>query len=313
MITPFTQWAEHYIDWGYSPLPVAFGFKHPSFNGHSMKNWSIHCTEVASERRIAQWKRAGNLGICLAMGFNGLIGVDVDDPRAYAAVREVFGSRRAPYKVGQRGATAFFCDPTGKITTKIFRAANPNGSIGGALVEILGWGRQSVIPPTIHCRTNRPYEWHRGSLAGEGPSALPRITQDDIAALGCLLGPLSYHPKSIEISDTAKRKVEIEEFERRRYEAYGSKAIDNTLRNLAGQGAGSRNEALFRAACAISWVTRTDPPVMSAEELAEKLLAACRSNGLVKDNGEPDTKATIARAFKRTANEGIPELKERAM
>ena len=310
MMAPFDAHADGYLARGFSPLPIEIGFKHPSFDGHNMKGWSRYCSRPAQAWRIQKWK-GGNLGICLAMGFNNLIGVDVDDPLAYGAVREVLGPLRAPAKIGQRGATAFFYDPTGEIKTKIFRAkgAAP-GKIGGALVEILGWGRQSVIPPSIHPKTGRAYRWHNASLDGLTPSDLPVITAAHIGAIGEILKPHRYEPKPFEIDQNEVKKIEIEEAERRRYERYAEVARSNTISNLSGQSHPGRNQALYNATCALAWTVKAD--IFSRSTIEADLMEACKSNGLITDNGEKDARDTIKRAFSRTANAGIPKLKERA-
>ena len=310
MKAPFTEWAGSYIHRGFSPLPICLGFKHPSYDGRNMKDWSQYCTRPAEPWKVARWERANDLGICLAMGYGGLIGVDVDDPIAYGAVREVFGSLKAPAKIGQRGATAFFFDPTGEIKSKTIRAKGDGpGKIGGALVEFMGWGRQSVIPPTIHPKTNRPYKWHNGSLTGVRPFELPTITQGHISALVSLLEPHSYKPKPFEVSEDIKAKIEIEERERRRYEAYASASLRNTLSTLSTQGKGGRNQALFNAACALSWIMRAG--IVSQQSLTDSLMEACTANGLRKENGDRDTLATIARAFDKTKGDGVPVLRDR--
>ena len=107
-----------------------------------------------------------------------------------------------------------------------------------------------------------------------------------------------------------KAKIEIEERERRRYEAYASASLRNTLSTLSTQGKGGRNQALFNAACALSWIMRAG--IVSQQSLTDSLMNACTANGLRKENGDRDALATIARAFAKTQHTGIPTLKERA-
>lgn len=311
MTSPFTQWARSYLDRGFSPLPIVPGMKHPSYDGHNMTRWSQHCTKPVGLRHLQNWERADNLGLCLATGYGNLIAVDVDDARAYGATREIFGPMKAPAKVGQRGATAFFYDPTGLIKTKIIRAkGDAPGKIGGALVEFLGWGRQTVLPPSIHPRTGRPYRWHNGDLESCRPEDLPIITAYHIAMMVEALKPWAYQPKPFEVSASVAAKIALEEAERRRYERYADKVRAIVLPNLANQSHPGRNQALFNAAASLWWMAHAG--IVPLTQLTAELLAACESNGLTQANGLHDATATIKRAFARAATKGIPTLAERA-
>lgn len=301
-----------YVERGYSPLPVSPGWKHPSFGGHGMKGWSKYAHGAPEEWRRVLWSKR-ELGICLCMGFNGLIGVDVDDMRAFQAAKEVFGELRAPVKIGRKGATAFFYDPTGKISTKVVRAKpEEEGKQGDVLIEFLSFGRSSTIPPTVHPQAQRPYRWHNGSLEDLTPTQLPIITAEHISQTMEVLKP--YLPKLTEMSViTASVKpniIDIDVHQRRRYEGYAHAALRRTIESLANHTKGGRNAALFNAACSLAWTLSAG--IVPRETLKTKLIEACMENGLIQANGLRDALSTIERGFAKAANDGLPVLKERA-
>ena len=75
-----------------------------------------------------------------------------DRPEIAAAIRRVIPASPVA-KRGQRGWTEI-----GRTSRPIAsrRYYGPDGEI---LVELLGDGRQTVIPPSVHPDTERPYEW----------------------------------------------------------------------------------------------------------------------------------------------------------
>src|SRR5262249_5018162 len=79
-----------------------------------------------------------------------LIAIDWDSEDAAIAAMDVFPPTVT--KEGNRGFTAFyrFLKP---VPSRDFRVG------AGAAVQILSDGRQTVLPPTIHPDTGRPYVW----------------------------------------------------------------------------------------------------------------------------------------------------------
>jgi hypothetical protein len=73
---------------------------------------------------------------------------------------------------------------------------------------------------------------------------------------------------------------------------------------------GGRNYALFLASCRLGKYAHHG--VLVGEEIKAALLAACRVNGLVQDDGVRQCLSTIASGFRSARNDPLPVLRERA-
>jgi Bifunctional DNA primase/polymerase, N-terminal len=306
MRSPFSQWAESYVERGFSPMPVHPGRKWTSFAGKNIKKWQHWCDAPAKKTLMKFWVKADCAGICLACGYRGLVVIDVDDARAYPAVREVLGNARAPVKVGQRGASAFFVDPTGAIASKDFTASTDHD--GKTLVQILAKGRQTVIPPTIHPDTRKPYRWVGQSLETCTVDQLPVITQTHIDEIGRLLAPLLPKPRPVErpILSLKPKKPDVENFELHRYNRWGQQALKTAVSDLSNQQRPGRNRRLFAICCGLGWLVHHQ--IVKHEDFVDAMLFACKSNGLIDTDGEKHTLVTITRGLKISQNDELPSL-----
>ncbi|MFY9639315.1 MAG: bifunctional DNA primase/polymerase [Rhodomicrobium sp.] len=315
--------AANYAGRGFSPIPICRPYaplnikgKEPgSFApklGHQLRmtGWERFCAKPASLGEMARWLADDpEAGLGLACGYGGLIGLDVDDARAYGPCREVLGHLKPPSKVGKKGCTGFFHDPSGTIESLVFRAKKgPDGKAGGNLVEVLSIGRQTVIPDTMHPETRRPYFWHDNSLTDCKPSDLPVMTPALIAELKTALAP-EMEPERVIAPRTEVRKVDLSELERRRYAGFAWKALDAETSRLATQPKPGRNHELFRATCNLGkWAVNG---ILPSKIITDRLLDACARNRLQADNGVRDVMKTIQAGFNRARNDPLPQLQER--
>ncbi len=319
--SPISQ-AANYAGRGFSPIPICRPYaplnikgKEPgSFApklGHQLRmtGWERFCAKPASLGEMARWLADDpEAGLGLACGYGGLVAADVDDPRAFAAIRQVCGHLKPPSKIGRKGATGFFFDPTGLIESKVFRAKKGADGKQHPLVEILAKGRQTVIPPTMHPDTGRAYRWHNGSLEDLTPSDLPVITMamiaDIKAALSSHMEPeREFAPRAVE------RKIDLSELERRRYAGFAHKALDAEATRLASQPKPGRGRELFRATCALGkWASNG---ILPSKLITDRLLEACESNCLKTDNGARDVMKTIQAGLNYARNDPLPQLQER--
>ena len=194
----FSRWALSYWARGFSPIPILAGTKAPGAGGRLLEGWTQYCADAADKGQLAAWAQDKTCGLAVCTGYNGLIAVDVDSLKANAAVKSVLAGMGAPVKIGQRGCTAFFRDPSGEIRSSDFRATPVIGPDGKrhqeTLVQILAAGRETVLPPTVHPDTRKPYYWHQGSLENCRIDDLPIITPGHIGALGS--GTAAVHVRS---------------------------------------------------------------------------------------------------------------------
>src|SRR5262249_53456748 len=82
---PFTDWAVHLVDLGYSPVPLRAGEKRPLEDG-----WDrVRRTPMTVAEIEALVHKYPGLGLGVAGGYNGLVPVDVDtdDKTIRAAIR----------------------------------------------------------------------------------------------------------------------------------------------------------------------------------------------------------------------------------
>ena len=322
--SPIAQ-AANYAARGFSPIPICRPFeplkikgKEPGYFapnvGHMLRltGWERFCVKPASVGEMARWVRDDpQAGLGLACGYGGLIGMDIDDARAYGPCREVLGRLKPPSKVGKKGCTGFFYDPTGTIESLVFRAKKgPDGKAGSNLVEVLSIGRQTVVPETMHPETGHPYFWRNSSLADCKPSDLPVMTPALIADLKAALAP-EMEPERVIVPRAEVRKEDLSELERRRYAGFARKALHAEAARLATQPKPGRNHELFRASCNLGkWAVNG---ILPSQTITERLLEACDRNRLKADNGVRDVMKTIQKGFDFSAHDALPQLMERPL
>lgn len=324
---PFARLARGYVERGFSPIPIAKPYaplkikgKEPGYFspavGHPLRiaRWQRYCESPMSEDEIKHIIRDDpECGLALACGYKDLIGVDVDNVKAYPAVREVLRGSHPPTKIGRKGATAFFYGPgikARKFREKPFR--NDEGKvIRPTLVEILALGNETVIPDTIHPDTGKPYRWVCASLEDvRHPSELPAITQEHIDRLAELLAPLMPDRRD----DGPRKPVRVKDaglsaFDRRRYEGAAAAALRIKAADLAATAKPGRNDALFRAACGLGAYVLHG--LLKQADLEKELVEACETNGLIADNGRGDVINTIADGLQCAGDDPFPKLKDR--
>jgi len=314
MTDVFADSALSYWRRGFSPIPILAGGKAPGVDGHLLVGWQRYCVDAADNSQLAAWAQDKACGIGVCTGFNGLVGIDVDSVKANAAVNSVFGRMGAPVKIGQRGCTAFFRDPSGTIRSSDFRAApviGPDGKrIQEMLVQILSVGRQTVLPPTLHPDTGKPYFWHRGSLEDCHIEDLPVITLDNVAELEEALKPLL--PQVVPIRRAPAEVLtftKLNDLERRRYEAMAGGLLRWVRETLSNRGPGGRSRAAHGMARTFKPFIREG--FVDEDEVLEALLYASRANGLADKNGINDVHRDIRRGFEAGGADPLPSLEDK--
>lgn len=122
-----------------------------------------------------------NIGIPLGEA-NGIIGLDFDnDVDGLHAEIEALIPPSPVRKVGNKGYTAFY-KWTGQ-RNKRWRKS------GETVVELLSTGTQTVIPPSIHPDSEKPYIWvTEDTLMDIAPEDLPELPADFIENVNALFG-----------------------------------------------------------------------------------------------------------------------------
>jgi len=164
----FAQWSEQYLEAGFSVIPILPKEKRPA-----IKSWQQYCDRHPTEFEIKSWiVQFGHCNIGLCMGkASGVVGFDFDyeyDEKKCSKLKvskEAFDLDRievekmvlgflppsAFKKIGAKGWTAFY-----KFSDQKNYSPNRNGV---RVFDFLSTGRQTVIPPSIHMTTEKPYFW----------------------------------------------------------------------------------------------------------------------------------------------------------
>lgn len=161
---------------GLSSVPIANGEKRPV---PEAKGFAEYSRSLISQDRLNSLTRKFPFhGIGLVLGAEvkpgfKLMAVDIDDDRFVRFVTAVIGGFPCA-KRGQKGLTGFVLAPK---DMKIASARLRNAELEKAVVELLGDGLQTVLPPTIHPDTENPYVWLGKELLDMEFDALPILQQ----------------------------------------------------------------------------------------------------------------------------------------
>jgi hypothetical protein len=191
-VSPFAQHGARLIQRGYSVIPIAPGTKYPGEFRHgewcAMRDWPRYADRAPTKWEIPFWEKWPGAGVGVVFGpaSGDLIGVDIDTdvPEIVAAIRAAVPPTTVK-KFGAKGCTFFYRGPG--IQSKSW---NINGA---RVLDLLGPGRQAVLPPSIHPTLEAPYRWlGPDPLDYVPPSALPVLPVDAAESIGQALAPFGY-------------------------------------------------------------------------------------------------------------------------
>ena len=189
--SPYARVGAKLVDQGFSSIPCRPGSKVPGAYRREWfyeTDWTRFCDRLPTHIETDIWSKWPDAGVCIALGFNDVVAVDIDstDHEIITAVESVMPPSPVQ-KVGSKGFTAFYRGAGVKDTKFPVNGKNA--------VEVLAHGRQTVIPPTIHPDTGRPYTWVGDALDQHTPESLPELPADIIERLAEALKPFGYAPK----------------------------------------------------------------------------------------------------------------------
>jgi Bifunctional DNA primase/polymerase, N-terminal len=291
---PFREFASLLVAAGHSPVPIVPNTKRPALAG-----WQRLCDAPLSPAEIERFARSPiAFGLGAALGFNGLIAIDIDtdDAAIMAAVREVLPTI-AVAKRGRRGCTGFYRDPTGTIRTRHFTG----------LVDVLAHGTQSVIHG-LHPDTGRPFQWLGTRTLLDIPiNDLPVIAPEIANRIADALSPWLIQTPRPAPARPPVRPCELSQYERDRQRRYVDFILSSELSTLAGMVPNTgRNQTVFRLVCRVGrWAHHA---ILSMDQLKSDVLNACEVNGLVRDDGRRAVLATIESALAKSSGDALPDL-----
>jgi len=159
-----------------------------------LKGWQGQLGAIPQGEKRKQWQdQYAEKNIALLTGFdvgagNIFIGLDVDDDRLLHFVLQMLGlnreQRRAVLsgKKGKKGATIF------ARAAKLVKSTTVKGAAGLGNIDILAAGKVTIMPPSIHPDTGKPYEVVGKPLLDVDFAELPEITEHQIKLMKATLG-----------------------------------------------------------------------------------------------------------------------------
>ena len=161
--------ATHLTALRYYPIPIA-----PNTKACNEKGWTK--LRIKAHQVQDYWPNH-DIGVGVLLGieaspgvFPVAIDIDEDNPVLIEAVAHIL-KHSAPCKKGSKGVT-YFARMDEAITKKLCKRKGSDK----AIVEILGEGQQTVIPPSWHPLGHR-YEWLGPELGEFEPHELPLLTE----------------------------------------------------------------------------------------------------------------------------------------
>lgn len=144
------------------------------------RGWTHHINGPAKAETQRDWltkhgKR--NFGVLTGGTLPGsdykLVAIDGDDDNLVRVIEVIVGKTPCSKK-GKKGRTDFLkYSKSWKLKSTQIRDARGHGKI-----DILGPGKQTVLPPSIHPETKLPYTWTAKSLLEVRSEDLPEFTED---------------------------------------------------------------------------------------------------------------------------------------
>lgn len=181
--SPYSMAHGALIEMGYHAIPVMPGSKRPgsmSFgNWYGDMDWSRFCDRLPTEIETSIWSRWPDAGVCIALDKSlKVIDIDTDDYEVIEAIKAILPPCTV-MKKGKKGLSAFFRGSE-NIVSRPFNLILPGG-FDSRVVDLLAYGRQTVLPPTIHPDTEQAYQWITDdTLEDISIDELPEL-DDDVA------------------------------------------------------------------------------------------------------------------------------------
>lgn len=156
--------------------------------------WTGVLGGTPSEPKRVEWiekYRSKNIGLLLGMELTAgevLVALDIDDDWLLKPILHFFGLTRAQRRAvlsgkrGKKGATIFVRAPK-SLKSTIIKGAGGLGNI-----DFLAAGKMTVMPPSIHPDTGKPYEVFGQPLLEVDFAELPEITERHIKLMKAAIG-----------------------------------------------------------------------------------------------------------------------------
>lgn len=189
----YAEIGERLIERGFAAIPIMPGTKRPGFwhagQWLGLSNWQRRFRRGAPpEAERTRWAEGDSgVGIITGPASHGTVAIDIDtdDAVIMAAILAVLPPTPIK-KRGAKGETLFYRAPHIQAST--------SWSIDGhRVVDLIGPGRQTVLPPSVHPDTGQPYIWTGSeTLEDVAPDQLPALAADIVTRISAALAPFGY-------------------------------------------------------------------------------------------------------------------------
>jgi bifunctional DNA primase/polymerase-like protein len=194
--SPYARVGAKLVDSGYSAIPCRPCSKVPGAyrrgEWFNETDWTRFCDRLPTDIETDAWSKLPDAGVCIALGFNDVVAVDIDTDQ-HEIVEAILGAllcESPVQKCGKKGATHFF-RASAAVKSRAF-----NVGADERVLDLLCRGKQTVIPPTRHPETERPYEWMtERTLEHVSPENLPMLPDDIAERIAAALKPFGYEPE----------------------------------------------------------------------------------------------------------------------
>ncbi|MDX0769587.1 hypothetical protein GOD80_15370 [Sinorhizobium medicae] len=159
-----------------------------------LKGWQGQLGALPGDERRMQWQdQYADRNVALLTGFDvgegGIfVGLDVDDDRFLRLVLHLLGLNREQRrtvvsgKKGKKGATIF------ARAVKAIKSTTIRGAGGLGNIDVLAAGKVTIMPPSIHPDTGKPYEVIGKPLLEVDFADLPAVSEHQIKVMKVALG-----------------------------------------------------------------------------------------------------------------------------
>lgn len=248
----FATEAPKYWVKGLPVTPTQPGTKQPAYD---LKGWQGLAAAVPGEQKQRELlERYADFNIGLLLGVQNLLGIDIDDPVLVPAFLKFLGLNRSDRRVllsgkkGKKGLTIFARMLEGhKAKSMVLKSAAGNGN-----VDVLGTGKMTILPPSLHPETGEPYAYVGTPLSDADIDLLPVITPEHLSVLGLAIGseyilPImegtATHEPGLALTASLVAKGATDDLITAIFEAFLPDAYEgNTLEELPGWIASAREK-----------------------------------------------------------------------
>lgn len=189
MTSPYAAVGPQLVDQGYAAVPCQPGTKYPGTlnfgEWYPAIGWNRYCDRLPTDIETSIWSKWPDAGVCIVMDHTlKVVDIDTDDADMRAAIMAVLPPSSVA-KAGAKGLSLFFRG-SAAIEARSFNVGKLR------VLDLIAYGKQTVIPPTVHPDTGQPYRWLDEPLSAYGPEDLPELPDNIIELIEEALAPFGY-------------------------------------------------------------------------------------------------------------------------